>query len=118
MVYVDYEYYKTKYIGTVPEDFFDLLVIKASKEIDKNVNTRLNEDKINNLPEEAQEQLKYTACALIDLIYEKQESDNRKISSISIDGVNKTFKAISSEEYKRNKKDALDNLPIELTRYL
>ena len=118
MVYVDYDYYLNKYYGTLPKDSFNSLVIKASREIDNNINTRLTQEKINNLPEEAQEQLKYTACALIDLINRKQESENRKISSYSIDGVSKTFKVISNEEYKNSKKEILVCLPGELTRFL
>lgn len=118
MVYADYIYYYEEYLGTLPSDTFQSLILKASREIDKNVNTRLTENIINNLPEEAQEQLKYTACALVDLIYRKQESENKKISSYSIDGVSKTFKVLSNEEYSKSKKDIIDNLPIELTRYL
>ena len=118
MVYVDYNYYFNDYYGTLPEDSFDSLALKVSREIDKNINTRLTQEKINNLPEEAQDQLKYTACALIDLIFRKEENDNKKLSSLSIDGVNKTFKVLSNDEYKKAKKEILDNLPIELTRYL
>lgn len=118
MVYADYEYYLEKYFGTLPEDSFNSLVLKASREIDKNVNTRLTQIKINNLPQEAQEQLKYTACALTDLIHKKQESDGKKISSFSIDGVSKTFKTISDEEYKSSKREVLKYLPDELTRFL
>lgn len=118
MVYADYEYYLEKYFGTLPEDSFNSLILKASREIDKNVNTRLTQEKINDLPQEAQEQLKYTACALTDLIYKKQESDNKKISSFSIDGVSKTFKIISDEEYKSSKREVLKYLPDELTRFL
>lgn len=118
MVYADYKYYIEEYFGTLPEDSFNSLVLKASREIDKNVNTRLTEQKINNLPEEAQEQLKYTACALIDLIARKQESENTKLSSISIDGVSKSFKMLSINEYRSSRKDILKNLPDELTRFL
>ena len=118
MVYADYNYYKNNYKGTIPNDSFDSLVLKASKEIDKNVNTRLTATKINNLSEEAQEQLKYTACALIDLIYRKQESDNKKISSYSIDGVSKTFKTISNKDIIEEKKEILNGLPDELTCYV
>ena len=118
MVYADYKYYENNYKGTIPDDSFDSLILKASREIDKNVNTRLTEIKINNLPAEAQEQLKYTACALVDLIYKKQESDNKKISSYSIDGVSKTFKTISDEEYTSSKKEIIDCLPDELTCFL
>lgn len=118
MVYADYEYYKNKYYGTLPEDSFNSLILKASREIDNNINTRLTEVKIDNLPEIAQEQLKYTTCALIDLISQKQESDNKKISSYSIDGVSKSFKVISNEEHKKSIKEAIKCLPEELTRYL
>ena len=118
MVYVDYDYYLNKYYGTLPKDSFNSLVIKASREIDKNVNTRLTQEKIDNLLEEAQEQLKYTACALVDLINRKEESENKKISSYSIDGVSKTFKVISKEEYKSSKRDIIECLPDELTRFL
>ena len=118
MVYADYEYYKTTYLGTLPEDSFSSLVLKASREIDNNVNTRLNQEKIDNLPKEAQEQLKYTACALVDLMNRKQESENKKISSYSIDGVSKTFKVVSSEEYVSSKREIIKCLPDELTRFL
>ena len=117
MVYADYEYYKNKYYGTLPEDSFNSLILKASREIDKNVNTRLTEAKINDLPEIAQEQLKYTACALIDLISKKQESDNKKISSYSIDGVSKNFKVVSNEEHRTSIRDVIKCLPEELTNY-
>lgn len=118
MVYADYKYYKDEYFGTLSEDSFNSLILKASREIDKNINTRLTQIKINDLPKEAQEQLKYTACALVDLIYKKQESDNKKISSYSIDGVSKTFKTFSNEEYKSSKREVLNYLPDELTRFL
>lgn len=118
MVYVDYSYYANEYLGTLPEDSFNPLAIKASREIDNNVNTGLTEEIINDLPEKAQDQLKYTACALIDLIYKKQKSDSKNISSFSIDGVNKTFKTISDEDYKKSKKDIIESLPDELTCYL
>lgn len=118
MVYADYEYYSNNYKGTIPKDSFNSLIIKASREIDKNVNTRLTQEKINNFPNEAQDQLKYTACALTDLIYKKEESDNKKLSSYSIDGVTKTFKIVSNEEYKSSKQEILKCLPDELTRFL
>lgn len=118
MKYADYSYYLLEYKGKLQEIFFDSLIIKASREIDKNVNTRLTETKINNLPKETQEQLKYTACALVDLINKKEESTNRKITSYSIDGVSKNFKVLSDEEYKVAKKEIINCLPDELTCFL
>ena len=82
MLYADFEYYKETYKGTLTENSFNSLILKASREIDKNVNTRLTETKISNLPEEAQEQLKYTVCALIDLIYKKASPDASNSSNI------------------------------------
>lgn len=118
MVYADYCYYKNEYLGTLPENSFASLIIKASREIDKNVNTRLTEAKINDLQEEAQDQLKHTACALVDLINRKQECENKKISSYSIDGVSKNFNILSNNDYIKSKRDIIDCLPDELTRYL
>lgn len=118
MVYADYEYYKNKYFGILPENSFNSLVLKASRNIDNNINTRLTQEKIDNLPNEARDQLKYTACALVDLINKKQESDNKKISSYSIDGVSKTFKMISEEDIRKERKEILRCLPDELTRYI
>lgn len=118
MVYADYNYYKNEYKGTLPEDSFNSIVLKASREIDNNINTRLTQEKMNNLPIEAQEQLKYTVCALVDLIYKKQERNNKEVNSISIDGISKTFKTMSDDEYKNSKNEILKFLPNELTRYL
>lgn len=118
MIYADYEYYIEKYFGALTEDSFYAMILKASREIDKNVNTRLTKQVIDNLTEEAQESLKYTACALADLMAKKQDSENRKLTSISIDGVSKNFKVISNEEYLKSRKDIINSLPNELTRYL
>ena len=118
MVYADYRYYIEEYKGTIPEDSFDSLILKASREIDKNINTRITEAKVNNLQKEAQEQLKYTACALAELINKKEESSNRKLTSYSIDGVSKSFKTLSDEEYKKSKLEIIKCLPDELTCFL
>ena len=118
MVYADYEYYIEKYYGTLSENSFCSFILKASKEIDNNVHTRLTESVIDALPIQAQDQLKYTACAFADLIAKKQESENRKLTSISIDGVSKSFKTMSKEEYASVKKDIINFLPDELTKFL
>lgn len=118
MVYADYRYYIEEYKGTIPEDSFDSFILKASREIDKNINTRITETKVNNLQKGAQEQLKYTACALVELINKKEESSNRKLTSYSIDGVSKSFKTLSDEEYKESKREIIKCLPDELTCFL
>lgn len=118
MVYADYNYYSATYLGTLPATSFNSLIIKASREIDKNINTILDETKINNLDTNAQEQLKYTACALVDLINKKQESMNTKLNSVSIDGVSKSFNLISEVDYNNTKREILKSLPDELTQYI
>jgi len=118
MVYANYEYYLEKYFGTLPEDSFNSLVVKASREIDNNINLRLTKERVSNLSEGAQDSLSYTACALTDLMAKKEESGNVKFNSISIDGVSKSFKMLSTDEYIACKNDILKSLPDELTKYL
>lgn len=118
MKYVDYTYYVEKYQGDTPGEKFESLLIKASREIDNNINTELTDTKVSNLRKRAQDKLKYTVCALIDLIYKKETNSSRKVTSISIDGVSKNFKTFSDEDYKKEKSEILKGLPDELTCYL
>lgn len=118
MKYVDYNYYKDTYKGKIAEVDFDNLIIKASMIIDRNINIELDEGEFNNLNKKAQEKLKNTTCALIELINQKEESNGKKITSLSIDGVSKSFYRMSSEEYSSQEKDVIKNLPDELTCYL
>lgn len=118
MKYADYNYYKTSYMGNLEENDFDKNIIKASKIIDYNVNQELTEELIKSLSARAQDKLKYTACALADLTEKKNNSDNRKITAFSIDGVNKTYATITDEDYKKKEREALKFLPDELTCYL
>ncbi len=118
MVYVDFKYYSDSYKGTLPENSFNTVIVKACREIDRNINTRLNNQKISNLSKEAQEELKDTACALIDLLYRKEESLNKKLTSMSIDGVSKSFNILSDTDFQSQRRDIIRNLPYELTCYL
>ena len=47
MVYANYEYYLEKYFGTLPEDSFNSLVVKASREIDNNIFKALDNVNLN-----------------------------------------------------------------------
>lgn len=113
MTYADYEYYENTYNGTLSSGLFSSLIVKASKEIDRNVNIELTEEIIDELTEAEQDNLQYVACELCDLINVQNTSG---VSSISIDGVSKTYK--TQEELTKNKKNILDNLPQSLTRYI
>lgn len=118
MLYADYIYYISTYNGTLSETLFNSLIVKASREIDKNVNCELTDDIIATLSKAEQNSLKHVACELADLLNRKVNSDNSRINSISIDGVSKSYKSISNEDYKTSKLEILNSLPQELTRYI
>lgn len=125
MTYVDYEYYQKTYKGGLSTDLFDKYVLKASREIDTNVNRILAKQDITDA-------VKYVTCELIELIYETDttnkivvDKDGRQISSISIDDVKKEYctvsendKTIQLKNYKARKQAILNGLPTELTRYI
>lgn len=106
--YADYQYYTDTYKGNLSQTLFNSLIIKASREIDKYVNRKITSDDLTNY-----EEIKYVACSLCDKL---NSISNKGVSSISIDGVSKTYK--NSIELKREILDVIDNLPEELTRYI
>lgn len=106
--YADYQYYSDIYKGSLSQTLFNSLINKASRIIDKNVNRKITLEDLNKY-----EEIKYVACELCDKI---DTLKNKNVTSISIDGVSKTFKG--NDEIKAELLDVLDNLPIELVRYL
>lgn len=107
MEYADYEFYCENYKGGINNpDLFNSLIVKASREIDRNVNCEINEDIMND-------KIRYVACELVDYFKDVEDSN---LSSLSIDGVSKVYK--TNQEITKNKKHILDGLPQELTRYL
>lgn len=104
--YVDYGFYKNTYQGSLSVDLFNSLIPKASREIDKVVNRELKEEDIDN-------KVRFVACELVDF-FSKSESSG--VSSISIDGVSKTFR--SNTEAKQGVRNITNGLPHELTRFL
>lgn len=118
MNYADHTYYKTSFLGSLDSQEFSRLCIEASRIIDYNTNQDLTDDVIKSLSDRAQDRLKYTTCALVDLLHQKEISDSRNVSSYSIDGVSKTFNKISDSDFKQKRKDILNNLPDELTCYV
>ena len=113
MEYADYEYYIDTYKGSLSSDLFSSYIIKASKEIDKNVNEILTEEIVESLSDKEQDNLSYTACLLVDFLYSNKTS---AYSSISIDGVSKTLK--TNDVIYKEKQDILNNLPQSLTRFI
>ena len=106
--YADYEFYIKTYRGSLSVDLFNSLIPKASREIDKVVNRELNEEDIDN-------KVRFVACELVDFL-NKSESSSGGVSSISIDGVSKTFK--NDGEIKQGVRNITNGLPHELTRFL
>lgn len=105
MEYADYEFYIENYKGSVGSDLFNSLIVKASREIDRNVNQEITENMVND-------KIRYVACELVDYFNDV----NNNLSSLSIDGVSKTYK--TSQETQKNKEHIINGLPHELTEYL
>lgn len=119
--YADYEFYQGTYKGSLSSDLFSSLIVKASREIDRNVNRKLTQEFISSLDSDDQYKIKYTACELCD--YFNVNGSNGgvgKAKSISIDGVSKTNgnANLSSNDIATLKKHIIDNLPHEIIRYL
>ena len=111
--YADYEFYQETYKGSLSSDLFNSLIPKASREIDKCVNRELQEVDITD-------KVKFVACELVDFLnkYDISSNSNGNISSISIDGVSKTFNSLSKSEINKEKQNIYNGLPHELTRFL
>jgi hypothetical protein len=119
MNYADYGFYTTEYHGSLSYDTFSSLIVKASREIDKNVNVKLTIDFIQTLDEMDQYKIKYTACELCD--YFNQYGSNSsygKANTISIDGVSINRLNKTSEDIKNIKNNIIDNLPQEIIRFI
>lgn len=107
---VDYSYYTGEYSGTlVKEQDFSFFSKKAMKIIQDNCNRKLCECDYTN-------DVKYVACELIDYLFVNNKTIDKNLSSVSVDGVSESYN--STDDIKRGKKDILNGLPQELTRYL
>lgn len=119
--YADYQFYTGTYKGSLSSDLFSSLIVKASREIDRNVNRKLTQTFIESLSNEDQYKIKYTACELCD--YFNTNGSNGgigKAKSISIDGVSKTNANanLNGSDLAKLKRNIIDNLPQELIRYI
>lgn len=119
--YADYDYYINEYKGTLSEELFNSYIIKASKDIERNVNIDLNEDVFQILRPAWQEKISYVACELCD--YQNTYGSNTNEgspNSFSIDGVSVTQNSYSnnSSSFDAKLKKIYEDLPHELTRFL
>ena len=121
--YADYDFYTNEYKGSLSIDLFNSLIIKASREIDKNVNKKLTETNIKMLLKDEQWQLKYVACELCDFLKNSGGNSgkyNFGANNVSIDGVSisKGSNVKSENQINKDKKSILGELPLSLIRYL
>lgn len=112
MNYTDYNFYIINYKGELSEPSFNLLYNKAVMIIDNNVNREIVETDINF-------KFQMIMCYIIDLQNELKENTSN-LQAISVDGVSKTYKSTAdiNDNYNKELKSALNNLPHELTRFL
>lgn len=84
--YVDYNYYKEEYKGTMPETSFDRIVVACSSYLKKITFGRIKEDAV---PEE----VKYACCAMCDAMDEIDSGkvNGRSVKSENNDGYSVTF---------------------------
>ncbi|MFA5408932.1 MAG: hypothetical protein WC343_09215 [Bacilli bacterium] len=122
MEYADYDYYIDDYKGSLSFSLFSSNILKASKQIDKNINVTLTQEIIDILSEKDQDKLQYATCEMVDLVYAYNTITTTAsgLTSLSIDGVSKTYK--SAEELKRElgikQREIVEGLPQELMRYI
>lgn len=110
----DYDFYTSKYKGQLSSDLFDNLIPKASFEIESNVNRPIVKEDAQN------ETVERVSCMLVDLMNTKKLSENgKKVQSISIDGVSKTYsEELTEEEYNKRFYSIINKLPLEMIRFL
>lgn len=108
--YADFVFYTNIYKGNLSAGLFNSLIGKASREIDKYVNREIKEEDLDKY-----EQIKWVACELVEFLNNNNISSSN-LSSLSIDGVSKTYKTGSELNEERN--SILSGLPQELTRCL
>lgn len=116
--YADYSFYSgNNYKGMLNESLFNSLIPKASREIDKVVNRDIKEADLNA---SYGNKIKFVACELVDFLnkYDNGNYSMGNVSSITIDGVHKTYVAASKSEISQEKANIYNGLPHELTRFL
>lgn len=119
--YADYDFYRNEYRGNMSEQSFNSYIVKASKDIERNVNRKLDDTIFSNLDEATKEKISYVACELCD--YYSSYGDNTSAgspSSFSIDGVSVSQDGYSNDTQIGTAKlqRIYDDLPQDWTRYL
>lgn len=118
--YADYEFYTNTYKGSLSDSLFNSLIPKASREIDKAINKDyLTKEDLSD--EIIKYKVNFVACELVDFLNNNNTNageNGNSLSSVSVDGVSKTFATKTNEEIKSEKANILSGLPLELIRFL
>lgn len=105
MPYIDWECYNSLY-NEVSEDDFEKLNMKASAKLDVFTRMRVRQfviaydaDKATPFHQQVYEQIKATACELVNAIYVQESSGmGTGIASVSNDGYSETYKITTQAE--------------------
>lgn len=98
-MYIDYNYYSTVYQGSVKEEDFPILEIKAAG--------LLNYYTFNRI-EKVTENIKLTICELIDFIQEDEKTEGREIESESVGSYSVKFQKQSVYAKSRKQKKIIN----------
>lgn len=91
IAYVDYEYYRDTYKGTLEENVAIKLLEEASDQVDRLTYGRIRARGFNNLTEYQQEMVKKAVCYQVDFINSYGDYLNTPLSGYSIGDVSLSF---------------------------
>lgn len=91
MAYVDYNYYKDTYRGTLDEDTAAKLLEESSDQVDRLTYGRIRKRGFDNLTEYQQEMIKKAVCYQVDFLDNYGEYLSSPLSGFSIGDVSLSF---------------------------
>lgn len=91
IAYVDYEYYRDTYKGTLEENVAIKLLEEASDQVDRLTYGRIRARGFNNLTEYQQEMVKKAVCYQVDFINSYGDYLSTPLSGYSIGDVSLSF---------------------------
>ena len=117
-IYTDYGFYECVYKGSMFEDDFERLVIKASCEVNKNIFSR-NTEKYDL-------EVQLATCSITDILYKIEQLENKLNNSISnemlksesVGDYSRTFNSAGIDDIKNEISNQKSNIKEELRRYL
>lgn len=114
MNYADYSFYLNDYKGQLTASLFNSYIPKASFLIDDVVSVEID---LEVLTDKEKYRLEMVACELVDYLNQAKSTFDNVLTSLSVDGVSKSFKQYTDKEHKNNISNILDRLPHTLIKY-